>query len=223
MATQVPTRRQAMQMEGPVARWYVRTRSSASQLAEFRRQAARLTEGLAGGDVLEVAPGPGFLAVELARIGRFRVTALDMSHTMVELARERARQAGVAIDVRQGDAAHMPLPDGAFDRIVCQAAFKNFGEPLRALDEMHRVLRPGGLAVIQDMNHDCSDADIAAEVRTAELGGWNAFMMGRALRSLRRRAYSAAEFQRLAAASAFGGCELATGEIGMEVRLGRAG
>ncbi len=125
--------------------------------------------------------------------------------------------------LRQGDAARMPLPDGAFDLIVCQAAFKNFGEPLRALDEMHRVLRPGGLAIVQDMNRDCTDADIAAEVRVAALRGWSGFMMGRALRSLRRRAYSVAEFDRLAAVSAFGACQITAAGIGMEVRLRRAG
>jgi SAM-dependent methyltransferase len=113
----------------------------------------------------------------------------------------------------------VPLADGMLDLIVCQPAFKNFGAPLRALEEMHRVLRPGGLAVIQDMGRDCPDADIAAQVRTADVRGWNGFMMGRALRSLRRRAYSVAEFRRLAAASAFGGCEIVAAGIGMEVRL----
>jgi len=44
--------------------------------------------------VLEVAPGPGYLAVEMARWGRLRVTGLDISHTMVEIATEHARKAG---------------------------------------------------------------------------------------------------------------------------------
>lgn len=48
------------EMEGMVARWYARLRSSGSQMEEYRRQAAELTEGLpAGAKVLEVAPGPG--------------------------------------------------------------------------------------------------------------------------------------------------------------------
>lgn len=113
----------------------------------------------------------------------------------------------------------MPLPDGAFDLIVCQAAFKNFGEPVRALDEMHRVLRPGGLAVIQDMDRDCTKADIAEEVRASGVRGWNGWMMGLALRGLRRRAYSAAEFRRLGAASRFGDCAISRSGIGMEIRL----
>lgn len=219
MTEPVPTRRQAMQMEGAIARWYTKTRNSPAQLAEFRRQAALLTRGLAGGDVLEVAPGPGYLAVELARLGRFRVTGLDMSRTLIEIADEHAREAGVHVELVQGDASAMPLPADAFDLIVCQAAFKNFGQPLRAVDEMHRALRPGGTAVIQDMNRDATAAEIAREVRSSGVRGLAGFMMDRTLRRLRRRAYSPEEFQRLAAASAFGGCEIRTEGIGMEVRL----
>ncbi|PSK65163.1 hypothetical protein B0E53_02902 [Micromonospora sp. MH33] len=64
-----PKRKLLPEMEGATARWYARNRGSAAQLAEYRRQAARLAEGLpAGAAVLEVAPGPGYLA---ARSGRW--------------------------------------------------------------------------------------------------------------------------------------------------------
>src|ERR1051326_2786891 len=98
------------EMEGPIARWYTRVRGTEPQLLEFRRQAAELTAGLpAGAQVLEVAPGPGYLAVEMARPGRLRVTGLDISRTFVEIAREHAREAGVAVEFRQGDVARMPF------------------------------------------------------------------------------------------------------------------
>ena len=80
-------------MEGMVARWYARIRRSGSQIEEWRKQAAQLTDGLPdGADVLEVAPGPGYFAIEMARLGRFHVTGLDISHTFVEIATEHARQ-----------------------------------------------------------------------------------------------------------------------------------
>src|SRR5207237_1409577 len=107
----------------------------------------------------------------------------------------------------------------SFDLVVCQAAFKNFAHPGGALDEMHRVLRTGGTAVIQDMRRDASGADIDQEVRSMELGRLNSFMTNRTLRMLRRRAYSSAQFESLAAASAFRTCEIETDGIGMEVRL----
>lgn len=212
------------EMEGAVARWYARIRHSGSQLEEFRKQAAQLTDGLpSGADVLEVAPGPGYLAIEMARLGRFHVTGLDISRTFVEIASENARQAAVSVDFRHGDAAAMPFDTECFDLIVCQAAFKNFAQPGTALDEMHRVLRSGGTAVIQDMSRDASAADIDQEVKRMELGRLNGFMTKRTLAMLRRRAYSRDQFERLAANSAFRTSSIQMEGIGMEVRLTKRG
>jgi len=208
------------EMEGFVARWYARVRGSDSQMAEYRAEAARLTEGLPdGAEVLEVAPGPGYHAIEMAKLGRCHVTGLDISRTFVQIAGDNARQAGVSVEFRQGDAAAMPFHADSFDLIVCQAAFKNFVRPVGALDEMHRVLRAGGTAVIQDLSRDASGADIDREVRGMRLSGLNRMMTRTTLRMLRRRAYTRSRFERLAAESAFGGCEIRTQGIGLEVRL----
>ncbi len=207
-------------MEGVIARWYARIRRSGSQIEEWRQQAAQLTAGLPdGADLLEVAPGPGYFTIELARLGRFHVTGLDISSTFVTIAQENARRAGVRVDFQQGDVSRMPFADGSFDLIVCQAAFKNFSRPGKAIDEMYRVLRVGGMAVIQDMSADASKVDIDQEVRRMKLRRLNAFMTRRALAELRRRAYTTEQFARLAAASAFGGGEISTSGIGLEVRL----
>jgi ubiquinone/menaquinone biosynthesis C-methylase UbiE len=113
----------------------------------------------------------------------------------------------------------MPFAAGSFDLIVCQAAFKNFSQPVTALNEMHRVLRDGGTAVIQDMRKDASAADIRREVEAMRLGPVTAFMTRGALRMLRGRAYGTKQFEHLAAASAFGACTIETSGIGLEVRL----
>src|ERR1017187_3400562 len=106
-----------------------------------------------------------------------------------------------------GDVFAMPFAADSFDLIVCQAAFKNFRQPRAALTEMHRVLRPGGTAVIQDMNRDASRADIAREVRGMRLSRVNAFMTRLTLSTmLRRRAYSPARFERLVALTPFRFC-----------------
>ena len=107
-------------MEGMTARWYARQRGTPNQISTVRRQAAELIGAMPSGDVLEVAPGPGYLAIEIARLGRFRVTGLDISHTMVEISRENAAAAAVTVDFRQGDATEMPFADGSFDLIVCR-------------------------------------------------------------------------------------------------------
>lgn len=207
-------------MEGIVARRYAELRRSGSQIDEWRQQAAQLTATLPdGAEVLEVAPGPGYFAIELARLGRFRVTGLDISRTFVDIASENARQAGVSVDFRRGDAASMPLADESFDLIVCQAAFKNFAQPGRALAEMYRVLRTGGMAVIQDMSRDASNAEIGREVSTMGLGRVSAFTTKLTLRMLRRRACTSERFRELAAASPFGTCDIQASGIGLDVRL----
>jgi ubiquinone/menaquinone biosynthesis C-methylase UbiE len=209
-----------MAMEGIIARWYTRIRSSGSQIEDWRKQAADLTNGLPeGANVLEVAPGPGYFAIEMARLNRFHVTGLDISHTFVEIAKENAQQMGMSVDFQQGDAANMPFDEGSFDLIICQAAFKNFTHPGKAINEMRRVLRSGGIAIIQDMWKDASNATIRDEVAQMRLNPLNAFMTQKALESLRRRAYTKEQFERLAATSDFGECTIVTSGLGIEVRL----
>jgi ubiquinone/menaquinone biosynthesis C-methylase UbiE len=208
------------EMEGPIARWYARVRGSQSQIEAYRKQAAQLTAGLLdGAKVLEVAPGPGYLSIEMARLRRLRVTALDISHTFVEIGSENARRAGVTVDFRQGDVASMPFEAASFDLIVCQAAFKNFALPRTAVGEMHRVLGAGGTAVIQDMSHDATHAAIEEEVRGMDLGRLSSFMTKATLERLRKRAYSPLRFELLVAESPFQTCEITTAGIGLEVRL----
>lgn len=90
-------RRALLRMEGAMARWYARQRGSAPQIEAYRVQAAQLTAGLPdGAEVLEVAPGPGYLSIEIARTGRFHVTGLDISRSFVEIATWQARRAGWA-------------------------------------------------------------------------------------------------------------------------------
>jgi ubiquinone/menaquinone biosynthesis C-methylase UbiE len=208
------------EMEGVVARWYARIRGTGSQIEAYRREAERITSTLpAGAKVLEVAFGPGYLAIGMARLGRFDVTGLDISHTFVTIATENAREAGVTADFRQGDAAVMPFEADSFDLIVCQAAFKNFVHPGSALSEMYRVLRKGGTAVIQDMSSDATHADIEREVKGMQLGRVSSFTTKGTLEMLKRRAYSPATFERLAAESPFGTCTIKAAGIGLEVRL----
>jgi ubiquinone/menaquinone biosynthesis C-methylase UbiE len=208
------------EMEGPIARWYARVRGSERQIDAYRNQAVQLVAGLPdGARVLEVAPGPGYLSIEMARLRRLHVTALDVSHTFVDIGSANALRAGVAVDFRQGDVAKMPFDAESFDLIVCQAAFKNFTLPRTALAEMYRVLRVGGTAVIQDMSHDATHADIEEEVKGMDLGRVGAFMTKATLESLRNRAYSPHQLELLVAESPFQTCEITTAGIGLEVRL----
>jgi ubiquinone/menaquinone biosynthesis C-methylase UbiE len=206
-------------MEGVVARWY--DKSTRKDMERFRTVAARLHTVLPqGGDVLEVAPGPGFLAIELAKRGPFRVTGLDVSRTMVQLAHKNAAEAGVEVDFRQGNVSAMPFADESFDLLACSAAFKNFSEPHKALEEMYRVLRPGGTAVVLDLRRDVSMSEIKDYFGAVGLSTVNRWMTLAAFRfMLLRRAYTPAQFEALLADIPFQGKEIRLVDIGVELWL----
>jgi SAM-dependent methyltransferase len=112
-------------MEGLVAAWYAR--QTARDGEEIRQTARRIAAYLnSGSRVLEVAPGPGYLAIEVAWLSGAFVTGLDVSRSFVGIARENASKAGVRVDFEHGDAADLPFPDTQFDFIVCRTAFKEF-------------------------------------------------------------------------------------------------
>ena len=205
-------------MEGMIATWYAR--NTGRDTRRFTDTARLVAERVRpGGDVLEVAAGPGYLALELAKRG-YAVTALDISRTFVRIARENAAKSGVTVDVRHGNSSAMPFPDASFDFVVCMAAFKNFTDPIGAINEMHRVLRPGGQASIFDLRKDASLQDIATEVRGMQLSAVNALVTRFIFRhGLLRAAYTRQQLERMAAQSRFGRCEIECSGIGLEVRL----
>ena len=208
-------------MEGWVARWYTRTRRN--DMDDFRREAGNVAQHLCTGcNVLEVAPGPGFFAIELAKLGHFRITGLDISQTLVEIAKENARKAGVNIDFLLGNAAAMPFADESFDITYCSAAFKNFSEPVKALDEMHRVLRPGGTAIVADLCKDASLDEIDAYVNQSGRSKLDAWLTKWTFRHLLlKRAYTKEDFKRMAQSSRFGKCEITVGLIAFQVRFAK--
>jgi ubiquinone/menaquinone biosynthesis C-methylase UbiE len=203
-------------MEGSIARWY--EKNTRKSMEAFRVEADRLKAFLPdGGDLLEVAPGPGFLAIEMARDPTIRVTGLDISRTFVELARKNAAEAGVRADFQLGNAAAMPFADKSFDLLVCRAAFKNFSEPEKALREMRRVLRTGGTGVIIDLRRDASMSDVKHEVDGMHLGAFNRALTTGAFRfMLLKRAYTKPELEKMLDRAGFNTVEVRTSGIGME-------
>jgi ubiquinone/menaquinone biosynthesis C-methylase UbiE len=107
--------------------------------------------GLRVGDrVLDIACGPGTVAREAARrVGPGgSVVGLDNNPSMLAVARAVPPPAGTMIDWREGDATALPLDDGTFDVVLCQLGLQYFGDRLAALQEMRRVLVPGGRSVV---------------------------------------------------------------------------
>jgi ubiquinone/menaquinone biosynthesis C-methylase UbiE len=205
-------------MEGVIATWY--TRNTGRDRARFEDTSRRIAERVPpGARILEVAPGPGYLAVDLALRG-YAVSAVDISKSFVRIARQHAIDAGVDVDVRHGDAAHVPFADTSFDYVVCMAAFKNFTDPISAINEMHRVLKPGGQASIFDLRKDATRDEIKAAVRDMKLSWFNTHVMLWTFQlMLLRLAYTHDQLQNMAVRSRFGSGDIESNGIGCELRL----
>jgi ubiquinone/menaquinone biosynthesis C-methylase UbiE len=210
-------------IEGRTARWYDRN-TRAYRMGDMRRYAEETAAAIADGSrVLEIAPGPGYLAIELAKRGPYSITGLEISSDFVAIARRNADEAGVAVDFRQGNAADMPFAEDTFDFIICTAAFKNFKEPTTALGEMNRVLRPGGTARIVDMDRDASDGQINALIQHMGVKGAEALFMKLTFKHfLRRGAYTKEALRRLVARTDFRHCEIEQEGIGFSATLRKA-
>lgn len=102
----------------------------------------------ASGEVLEVAIGTG-LNLSHYPTG-IRLTGVDFSPAMLARARDRAARLDRDVTLLEGDAQALPFPDAAFDTVVCTLGLCGVPDERAAIDEMHRVLRPGGLLLLLD-------------------------------------------------------------------------
>lgn len=220
MSTTVSKGYKGLGMNGYIATWYAK--NTQKNIEAYRRSAQLVAERvLEGATILELAPGPGYLSIELAKMGNYNIVGLDISPTFVEIAQAKAKEAGVDIDFRLGNASHMPLADDLFDFIVCSAAFKNFSEPVQALDEMFRVLKPGGKALIIDLRPDASIEVIDTHIKEdLALSGMNFLLTKWAFKHmLLKRAYSKEVITQFASRSKFRTCTIDDDAIGMNIYL----
>jgi ubiquinone/menaquinone biosynthesis C-methylase UbiE len=208
-------------MEGAVARWYASL--TKKSLEDFKALARRIAKQLPPQrSVLEVAPGPGYFAIELAKLGNYQITGLDISETFVGMACANAAKAGVKVDFRRGNASKMPFANECFDFLLCRAAFKNFTEPQRALEEMHRVLKPGGQALIIDLRKDAPQESINQAVNEMKLGTVNGILTKLTFRfMLMKRAYTKSEFEYMISKTKFSDTKIQEELMGFEIWLSR--
>jgi demethylmenaquinone methyltransferase / 2-methoxy-6-polyprenyl-1,4-benzoquinol methylase len=117
---------------------------SLGQDAHWRRVTAMAARPQ-GARALDVAAGPGNVAVELMAQGADEVVALDLSLAML---REGARRGHAGITWVNGDAGRLPFPDATFDVVTISFGLRNVPDPPQALAEFARVTRPGGRVVV---------------------------------------------------------------------------
>jgi len=204
-------------IEGLAAKWYAA--NTGEMMKEYVDLAQRIAGEIAEGSaVLEVAPGPGYFCIELAKRGAYAVTGVDISHTMVRIAAKKAAEAGVRVEFKQGSASKLPFPSQSFDFLLCRAAFKNFAKPGEALQEMCRVLRPGGCALIIDLKRNASPEEISRGLDEMHLSPVNRLLTKLVFRTmLIKSAYTKEEFQEMLWEASFSAYEIREDYMGFEI------
>ncbi|AST05632.1 SAM-dependent methyltransferase [Anoxybacillus flavithermus] len=202
---------------GLAAKWYDRN-SRKSRLAEMKGYADEVAAHVTkGAHILEVAPGPGYLSIELAKRG-FHVTAVDISPDFVEIAKRNAKEANVSVSFMEGNASQLLFDDYCFDFVICTAAFKNFKEPVKALCEMYRVLKQGGTALVIDMNREATEEEI--EYEASKMKGIDKYFVKFSFKTfLKQGAYTIEEFEAFIKETPFQQHKISKNGIGLYVYL----
>ena len=139
-----------------------------------------------GKDVLDVGCGAGVEVVRFARAGA-RVTGVDIAESAIALARKNLSQHGLSARLEVADAEHLPYADNSFDFVFAHGVVQYTGNDRAMVAEIHRVLRPGGLAVFQGYNR-ISWLNVLSKVMKTPLEHEDAPVLKR---------YSASEFREL--------------------------
>jgi len=132
-----------------------------SKTGIFQRSYDILVQDILGygneGNLLDVGTGPGWLLIKLYRqSSALHVHGIDIAPAMVVKAQANVHEAGLSnvIEVKEGDACTIPYPDAFFDVVVSTGSIHHWKEPVRALNEIYRVLKDGGYALVYDVVSD---------------------------------------------------------------------
>jgi len=160
--------------DGTVHTWWSPESPDNLLYEHFREQLRWATGRVAwpGQRVLDIGTGKGRFAISYALNGA-QVTALDISREMLRDARAAALAAGVAVQFCLSDAEALPFPPATFDVVSCMEAIMHFPQPVAALQEMARVVKPEGVVLLSMTNR----------YRLAALARWPARLWRRLRRS----------------------------------------
>lgn len=121
----------------------------------WRAKVVRMIRRQAPESILDIATGTGDLAIAAARaLPQTAVTGVDLSPEMLRIGREKVtvRFPGREFPMLEGDAEQLPFEDASFDAVTCGFGVRNFENLPKGLEQMHRVLRPGGRVYILEFS-----------------------------------------------------------------------
>lgn len=109
------------------------------------------------GLVLEVGPGPGYLGLEwLKNTSQTRLVGYDVSEDMLAIAKRNSEEYHLIdrAEYRKGNVRKMPFEDGYFNAVFSNDSLHEWADPIEGMNEISRVLKPGGLYSISDLRRD---------------------------------------------------------------------
>jgi len=121
----------------------------------WRRRAIRIiSEHIKPERILDVATGTGDLAIASLKLKPSKVTGIDISEAMLSLGRKKLRKKGLTdrIELLKGNSETIEFPEATFDVAMSAFGVRNFGDTLKGLTEMNRVLRKGGMIMILEFS-----------------------------------------------------------------------
>jgi ubiquinone/menaquinone biosynthesis C-methylase UbiE len=207
-------------IEGLFAHQYDRFARSPISMEHYRMIALEVADRVQSGKILEIGPGPGYIAIEIAKLlPKAENVGLDVSRTMVGIATRNATEAGVVarVSFRQGNAAQMPFPAESFDFVVSSGSLHHWKQPIRIFNEICRVLKDGGEALVGDLRRDAPKAlkeEMAAQIDSR-------FMRWGLMHSF-SEAHTRDELMGMLAQTRFSDYEVTEDGAGLSIRLKKA-
>ncbi len=136
-----------------------RRRLAAGLYHEIEAQLPPLTEG----KLLDVGTGSGLQLEAIHEVRpRMELFGLDLSPAAIRVARRNL--AGLAVDLRVGSIDEAPYEDGTFDIVTCNASMSYWKDPVACFNEIYRILKPGGSAVLFEPQKDFDLQEVLATI-----------------------------------------------------------
>ncbi len=183
----------------------------------YQETAERVVQEITKGLILEIGPGPGYTAIEMAKLlDAVKIVGLDASKTMLEIARRHVKEAGLSdrITFRWGNAAELPFPDNHFDFAVSSGSLHEWKQAPQVFEEIHRVLKDGGSALIGDLRRDAprEALDEIAQAIPSAIMRWG-------LRHSVAEAYTKEELATLLHQTSWSDFRIHTDDLGLTITL----
>ena len=156
------------------------------------------------GRILDIGTGPGWLLEKLYQASpKFQIIGLDISPSMVAKARENIKNAGLSdfIDIKVGDARKIPFANCSFDAVISTGSIHHWKDLTAGLNEIYRVLKQGGYALMYDLVSDTPESVIKEAAQ--EFGKLKMFLLW--LHAFEEPFYSHKNFNLLARPTLFKG------------------